>query len=288
MADKGAVINIDGDWSSKDEAKISVYDHGLLYGDGLFEGIRIYGGRIFKLADHLERLYEGARAIMLAIPLSPEEMGDLLEEGVRRYGEQEGYIRLVVTRGAGSLGISPDSCPNATVIMIIDSIQLYPKELYEKGIEVVTAPSRRLTGNIFDPRIKSLNYLNNVLAKLEAKQAGCLEAVMLNNEGYVCECTGDNIFVVKKGVLHTPPSYLGMLEGITRNTMIELAGEGHIPFEERVMTRFDLFTADECFLTGSGAEIIPVVSVDGRTVGSGRPGEISLKMAALFAERVLR
>ncbi len=283
-----AVINIDGEWCSGNEAKISVYDHGLLYGDGLFEGIRIYGGRIFKLEEHMERLYEGARAIMLTIPMTAEEMGSLLEESVRRYGEKEGYIRLVVTRGPGSLGISPDTCPRASVIVIVDSIQLYPREHYEKGIAVVTAASRRLSGDIFDPRIKSLNYLNNVLAKLEAKQAGCLEAIMLNKEGYVCECTGDNIFVVKKGVLHTPPSYLGMLEGITRNTMIELAEEGNIPFSERVMTRFDLYTADECFLTGSGAEIIPVISVDGRMVGSGKPGEMSRKLAGLFSERVLR
>ena len=283
-----AVINIDGEWCSGNEAKISVYDHGLLYGDGLFEGIRIYGGRIFKLEEHMERLYEGARAIMLTIPMTPDEMGALLEESVRRYGEKEGYIRLVVTRGPGSLGISPDTCPRASVIVIVDSIQLYPREHYEKGIAVVTAASRRLSGDIFDPRIKSLNYLNNVLAKLEAKQAGCLEAIMLNKEGYVCECTGDNIFVVKKGVLHTPPSYLGMLEGITRNTMIELAEEGNIPFSERVMTRFDLYTADECFLTGSGAEIIPVISVDGRMVGSGKPGELSRRLAGLFSERVLR
>ena len=282
-----AVINVDGQWCPKEEAKISVYDHGLLYGDGLFEGIRIYGGRIFKLHAHLERLYEGARAILLEIPLNREEMGALLEEAVRRYGEQEGYIRLVITRGAGSLGISPDSCPRATVIIIADAIQLYPKEHYEKGIKVITAASRRLTGDIFDPRIKSLNYLNNVLGKLEAKQAGCLEAVFLNREGYVCECTGDNIFVVKKGVLMTPPSYLGMLEGITRNTMLELAEKAGIPWEEKVMTRFDLYTADECFLTGSGAEIIPVTAVDGRTVGSGMPGPLSLRMTSLFGELVL-
>ncbi|MDC7224370.1 MAG: branched-chain-amino-acid transaminase [Spirochaetales bacterium] len=287
MGKSKAIINVDGLWCDREEAKVSVYDHGLLYGDGLFEGIRIYGGKIFKLEEHLDRLFEGARAIMLTLPLSKEELAALLVEGVRRYGETEGYIRLVVTRGAGSLGISPDSCERATVIMIVDGIQLYPKERYEEGIAVVTAASRRLTGDIFDPRIKSLNYLNNVLAKMEAKQAGCLEAVMLNKEGYVCECTGDNIFVVKKGVLLTPPSYLGMLEGITRNTMIELAREGGIPFEERVMTRFDLYTADECFLTGSGAEVIPVVTVDGRSVGSGRPGEISRKMTELFKKRVL-
>jgi branched-chain amino acid aminotransferase len=282
-----AVINVDGQWCPKEEAKISVYDHGLLYGDGLFEGIRIYGGRIFKLGAHLERLYEGARAILLDIPLSRGELAARLEEGVRRFGKQEGYIRLVVTRGPGSLGISPDTCPKATVILIVDGIQLYPKEFYEKGIGVITAASRRLTGDIFDPRIKSLNYLNNVLGKLEAKQAGCLEAVFLNREGYVCECTGDNIFVVKRGILMTPPSYLGMLEGITRNTMLELAEEAGIPWEEKVMTRFDLYTADECFLTGSGAEVIPVTAVDGRTVGNGMPGEISLRMTALFGESVL-
>ena len=281
-----AEINIDGKWCHGDDAKISVYDHGLLYGDGLFEGIRIYAGRIFKLEAHLDRLYEGAKAILLTIPMDKKELGRLLLEGVKRLGESEGYIRLVLTRGKGSLGISPDSCPVPTLIMIADTIQLYPPELYDRGIKIVTAGSRRLTGDVFDPRIKSLNYLNNVLAKIEAKQAGCLEAVMLNSEGYVCECTGDNIFIVKNGVLKTPPSYLGLLEGITRNTVMELAAEMGVPTQEAVMTRFDLYTADECFLTGSGAEIIPVIKIDGREIGSGKPGNMGKRVTEVFRKLV--
>jgi branched-chain amino acid aminotransferase len=282
-----AVINIDGKWCKEDEATISVYDHGLLYGDGLFEGIRIYGGRIFKLKAHLDRLYEGALAILLEIPLSKDDLRVLLLESIKRLDEQEGYIRLLVTRGKGSLGISPDSCSRATVIVIADTIQLYPADLYDRGIKIVTAGSRRITGDIFDPRIKSLNYLNNVLAKIEAKQAGCLEAVMLNREGYICECTGDNIFIVKKGILKTPASHLGMLEGITRNTIMELAEKRGMSTEEAVMTRFDLYTADECFLTGSGAEIIPVIMIDGRPIGTGKPGQVGKELTGAFKNLVL-
>lgn len=281
-----AVININGVWCAKDEATVSVYDHGLLYGDGLFEGIRIYRGRLFKLEEHLDRLYEGARAILLKIPAERADLAELLRESCKRLGEREGYIRLVVTRGTGSLGISPDSCERGTVIIIADKIQLYPRELYEKGIKVVTAASRRITSDIFDPRIKSLNYLNNVLAKLEAKLAGCLEAVMLNREGYVCECTGDNLFIVKGGVLKTPASHLGMLEGITRNTVLQLADGLALTYEEAFLTRFDLYTADECFLTGSGAEMIPVVSVDGRPVGDGKSGAVTKRLIRAFKELI--
>jgi branched-chain amino acid aminotransferase len=281
-----ALVYIDGGWYSKKEAKISVYDHGLLYGDGLFEGIRIYAGKIFKLQEHLDRLYAGAKAISLEIPLKPGELAGLLEEGVRREGKREGYIRLVVTRGVGDLGINPRLCPRPTVIIITDDIQLYPREHYEKGIAIVTAPTRRIQGDIFDPRIKSLNYLNNVMAKIEAQLAGCLEAVLLNREGYVSECTGDNIFIVTKGVLKTPAPWLGLLEGITRNTVLELAVREGIPVQETTLTRFDLFTADECFLTGSGAEMIPVTKVDGRTVGSGAPGPVTARLTEAFKRLV--
>jgi len=277
-----ASVWIDGTWFAKDEAKISVYDHGLLYGDGLFEGIRMYGGRIFMLESHLDRLFDGARAISLQIPYTREELSLMLEEGVRREKRDDGYIRLIVTRGKGDLGINPKTCPRATVIAIIDSISLYPSEYYEKGIDIVTASSRRLQGDIFDPRIKSLNYLNNVLAKLEAQVAGCMEAVLLNREGYVTECTGDNIFIVKKGVLTTSAPWLGLLEGITRNVVISLAKDLGIPVEETTMTRFDLYTADEVFLTGSGAEMIPVRCIDGRLIGTGSRGEITSRVMEAF------
>lgn len=281
-----ASVYIDGEWYPKEKAKISVYDHGLLYGDGLFEGIRIYAGRIFKLKEHLDRLWNGARAIGLEIPMTREVMAALLEEGVRRENRPEGYIRLVVTRGVGDLGINPKLCPRPSVIVIVDDIQLYPREHYEKGIPVVTAATRRLQGDVFDPRIKSLNYLNNVLAKMEAQLAGCLEAVLLNRDGYVAECTGDNLFIVAGGVLKTPAPWLGLLEGITRNTVMELAAAEGIPAEETTLTRFDLYTADECFLTGSGAEMIPVTAVDGRTVGCGVPGPVTGRLTDAFRKLV--
>lgn len=271
-----AVVFIDGRWTGAEEAKISVYDHGLLYGDGLFEGIRIYNGTIFKLEEHLRRLFEGAKAIMLSIPYSEKELGEFLMTGVSKLAEEQGggggYIRLIVTRGVGDLGLDPRKCGRPSVIAIIDSIELYPQELYESGIPIITASSHRVESSVFDPRIKSLNYLNNILAKQEAILAGCLEAVMLNHDGYLTECTGDNIFLVKNGTLKTPASHLGILEGITRNTILELARENGIPAEETMLTRFDLYTADECFLSGSGAEMMPVISVDGRTVGEQRPG----------------
>lgn len=277
-----AVVWIDGEWFAKEDAKISVYDHGLLYGDGLFEGIRIYNGKIFKLDEHLDRLFEGARAIKIDVPYSRGKIEALLREGVEREKKKDGYIRLLVTRGPGALGINANLCPRASVIAIFDDISLYPKAQYETGIAIVTASTRRLQGDIFDPRIKSLNYLNNVLAKMEAQIAGCLEAVLLNREGYVTECTGDNIFIVKKGALKTPSSYLGLLEGITRNTILSLASGLSIKTEETVMTRFDLFTADECFLTGSGAELIPVTMIDGRAIGSGKPGPVTAQLTAAF------
>jgi branched-chain amino acid aminotransferase len=280
------MIYIDGSFYQKEEAKISVYDHGLLYGDGVFEGIRIYNGRIFRLREHLERLYDSARAIMLSIPMEPGDMHRAVEETVTKSGKTDGYIRLVVTRGKGDLGVSPSNCKRATVIIIVDDIQLYPEELYEKGISIITAATRRVSPDCFDPRIKSLNYLNNVLAKLEAQYCDCSEAVMLNQQGHVTECTGDNIFIIKAGLLMTPAPVEGALGGIPRSTILEVASSAGVQCKETVMTRYDLYTADECFLTGTGAEIIPVTSIDGRTVGGGNPGPMTRELIVRFRERI--
>jgi branched-chain amino acid aminotransferase len=275
-------IYIDGAYYDKEDAKISVYDHGLLYGDGIFEGIRIYSGKIFKLEEHIKRLYRSAAALRLVIPMKQDEMERTVEEAVGLNEKKDGYIRLVVTRGKGNLGIDPTSCPSATVIIMVEDIQLYPEELYEKGIRIITASIRRLSGDILDPRIKTLNYLNNIMAKMEAQDAGCPEAVLLNKEGYVSECTADNIFIFREGELLTPAPWLGILEGITRGTILELAQKQGIPYRETTLTCFDLYTADECFLTGSGAELIPVTKIDGRPIGSGLPGEISKKIKEAF------
>jgi len=277
-------IYIDGEYFDKENAKISVYDHGLLYGDGLFEGIRIYGGKIFKLKEHIDRLFEGARALRLTINLPHQGVMDAVEETVRRNNRTEGYIRLLVTRGKGPLGIDPFTCPSTSLVIIAEDISVYPAELYATGIPVITAATRRLSGRIFDPRIKSLNYLNNIMAKMEARDAGCPEAVMLNDEGYVAECTADNIFIVKNGELLTPAPWLGMLAGITRATIIDLAKEKGIAVKETTLTTFDLYTADECFLTGSGAELMPVTSVDKRDVGNGKPGTVTGLLKKAFSD----
>ncbi len=281
-----AVIYIDGGWYGQNDGKISVYDHGLLYGDGLFEGIRIYSGKIFKLEAHLDRLFQGAGVLLIDVPMPRKEVASMLEEGTHRFCEDSGltngYIRLIVTRGKGDLGLDPRKCPTASVIAIFDTIELYPKELYERGIPVITAATRRLESTVFDPRIKTLNYLNNIFAKQEAVRAGCLEAVMLNGAGYVTECTADNIFVVSGGVLKTPAPHLGILEGITRRTVLELAAAAGLQTEEAVLTRFDLYTADECFITGSGAELMPVTSIDGRSIGNGKPGPVTGRLTAAF------
>jgi len=277
------MVWLDGEFVEKEEAKISVWDHGLLYGDGIFEGLRIYNGKVFKLQEHIIRLWDSARAIHLTIPYSQEEMVQVLQESCRRYGEKTGYIRLVVTRGVGTLGLDPDKCPKPSVIIITGAIQLYPEELYKEGIPVVTAGTRRPSADVLDPRVKSLNYLNNIMAKIEAKQAGCLEAIMLNKEGYVVECTADNIFLIKKGILKTPALHYGALPGITRETIIEIAQEEEIPLQETGITRYDLYTADEVFMTGSGAEIMPVSSVDGRVIPG---GPVSLKLRNKFREKV--
>jgi branched-chain amino acid aminotransferase len=265
-------IYIDGKFYDEQNAKISVFDHGLLYGDGIFEGIRAYNGRVFKLKEHVDRLFYSAKAILLSIPLSHEEITRAVVDTCRENQIRDGYIRLVVTRGVGGLGLNPNRCKHPSVIIIADKIQLYPVEMYERGLDIITVPTVRNLHSALNPAIKSLNYLNNILAKIEANNGGCEEAIMLNHEGYVSECTGDNVFIIKAGQMFTPPLSAGALYGITRGVVMELARESGISVSEPNLTRYDLFNADECFLTGTGAEIIPVVKIDGRVVGTGKPG----------------
>lgn len=271
-------IYIDGKFYSERDAKVSVFDHGLLYGDGVFEGIRAYHGRVFKLREHIARLWYSAKALLLEIPISKEEMTKAVVETCRQNKLRDGYIRLLVTRGVGSLGLNPKSCKRPSVIIIAGGIQLYPPELYQKGMEIVTVPTVRNLHSALNPAIKSLNYLNNILAKIEANHAGCEEAIMLNAEGYVAECTGDNLFIIKEGQIMTPPLSAGALYGITRKTVIELATEAGMKVTEPNLTRYDCYNADECFLTGSAAEIVPVVKIDGRAIGSGNPGPCTRKL----------
>jgi len=278
------IIYLDGEYLPEERAVVSVFDHGLLYGDGVFEGIRAYNGRVFKLYEHLVRLYESARTIGLEIPLSLEEMQEVVLETLRRNGLCSGYIRLVVTRGKGDLGLDPLKCPRPTVFCIAASIRLYPEELYEKGLTLITVSTRRNIPVAVTPRVKSLNYLNNIFAKMEANLAGVPEAIMLNSDGYVAEATGDNIFIVKNGVLITPPTYIGLLEGVTRNTVMDLARQVGIPVEEKVFTLHDVYNADECFLTGTAAEVIPTVKVDGRPIADGKPGKITRELISVFRE----
>lgn len=268
------------------EATVSVLDHGLLYGDGVFEGIRIYGGRVFKLREHVTRLFASAKAIMLTIPMEMAELEQAILDTVAASGLADGYIRPIITRGAGCLGIDPVSCEKPSVIIIVGTIQLYPEECYRNGIEIVSLPTRRIPSECLDPRIKSLNYLNNVLAKIEARQAGCREGVMLNTAGQVAECTADNIFIVRDGALMTPAPHCGALDGITMRTVCELADALAITWSATVLTRYDLYTADECFLTGTGAELIPVTKIDGRRIGSGEPGTVTHRLIAAFREYV--
>jgi branched-chain amino acid aminotransferase len=267
-------IYIDGKFYGERDAKISVFDHGLLYGDGVFEGIRAYHGRVFKLKEHIDRLYASAKAILLNIPLSPEVMSLAVVETCRKNKLRDAYIRLVVTRGPGGLGLDPKKCPKPSIIIIAGKIQVYPPALYERGLDIVTVPTVRNLHSAVNPAIKSLNYLNNILAKIEANNAGVEEAIMLNAEGYVSECTADNLFIVKRGELHTPPLYAGALYGITRATVMELARETGLTVAESNLTRYDVFNADEVFLTGTGAELIPVVKVDARVIGTGKPGPV--------------
>ncbi len=275
-------IFLDGKYVTEEEAKISVFDHGLLYGDGVFEGIRVYGGKIFRLEQHLDRLYTSARAIMLQVPMTKQALTEACRETCRQNKLTDGYLRLVVTRGVGYLGLNPFKCKSPTVFIIAATIELYPEEAYRKGLNLITAGTRRNSPAAVSPAIKSLNYLNNILAKIEAVNAGTVEALMLNAEGYVAECTGDNVFVVRNGKLETPPVSAGALVGITRNVVIELAGRLGIPVSEPNLTRYDLMAADECFLTGTAAEIVPVASLDGRPIGSGKPGPVTLKLTEEF------
>jgi branched-chain amino acid aminotransferase len=279
-------VYINGKYFDKADAKVSVYDHGLLYGDGVFEGIRIYHGKVFRLREHVERLYESARSIHLEIPLNREQMAEAINSAVKANNKRDGYIRLIITRGAGTLGLDPRKTTDPQVIIIVDDIALYPPELYEHGLEIVTAATIRNHPNAVNPRIKSLNYLNNILAKIEGIRAGCVEALMLNHKGEVAECTGDNLFLVKRGVLKTPPTDAGILDGITRNAVIELARTANIPVQETALLRHDVYTADECFLTGTAAEIIPVVKCDDRPIGAGRPGPITRQLRERFQELV--
>jgi branched-chain amino acid aminotransferase len=281
-------VYLDGKLVPKEQAVVSVFDHGFLYGDGVFEGIRVYEGNVFRLKEHIDRLYESARTIALEIPLSPAEMIQATVDTVAANEKKDAYIRLVVSRGPGDLGIDPAKCRRATVVIIVDSIALYPQELYDKGVSLVTSSVRRIPIESLDPRIKSLNYLNNILAKLEAKNAGCPEAVMLNHQGYVAECTADNLFMLKSGHLKTPDLMQGALGGITRAAVLELARKRGVATSETVLALHDLYNADECFLTGTGAEVVPVVAIDGRRIGSGKPGTTTLQLLADFRElRVL-
>jgi branched-chain amino acid aminotransferase len=275
-------VFIDGKYYDERAAKISVFDHGLLYGDGVFEGIRAYHGRVFKLREHIDRLFCSAKAILLNIPMSHAHIMRAVVEACRVNRIRDGYIRLVVTRGVGTLGLNPNRCKNPSVIIIADKIQLYPPALYQKGMEIVTVPTVRSLHSALNPAVKSLNYLNNILAKIEANHAGCEEAVMLNAEGYVAECTGDNLFIIKNGALFTPPLSAGALYGITRGVVMELAEEEGLAVSEPNLTRYDLFNADECFLTGTGAEIVPVVKIDGRVIGTGKPGPITHKLVTEY------
>lgn len=278
----GLKIYIDGQLVDKEKAKVSVFDHGLLYGDGVFEGIRSYNGLIFKLNEHINRLFESAHAIMLKIPLSKNEIKEALIKTLKANGLKDAYIRLIVTRGVGDLGLDPRKCSRPTVIIITDKIMLYPDKYYKNGLEIITVPTPRNLPEALNGQIKSLNYLNNILAKIEAANAGVEEALMLSASGYVAECTGDNIFMIKKGKLITPPIYMGILRGITRGAVMDLAVKNKIPAVEEVLTRHDLYNADECFLTGTAAEIIPVVKIDTRSIGNGKPGPITLKLRQEF------
>jgi branched-chain amino acid aminotransferase len=275
-------IFIDGKFYSERDAKISVFDHGLLYGDGIFEGIRIYNGRVFKLKEHIDRLFYSAKAILLNMPMSHAELMKATVETCRKNKLRDGYVRLLVTRGVGTLGLNPNRCKKPSVIIIADKIQLYPEEFYARGLDIITVPTVRNLHSALNPAIKSLNYLNNILAKIEANNGGCEEAVMLNSDGYVSECTGDNIFVVKEGKLSTPPLSAGALYGITRQTVIELAEQMKIPVSEPNLTRYDLFNADEVFITGTAAEIVPVVKIDGRVIGNGKPGALTKKLVTEY------
>jgi len=275
-------VYVNGTLYDKQDAAISVYDHGLLYGDGVFEGIRSYAGKVFRLAEHVDRLWDSAKAIWLEIPISKDQMAEAIRSTLAANGIEDGYIRVVVTRGVGTLGLDPNKCSDPQVIIITDRISLYPDELYEKGLEIITVSTARNHPAALNPRVKSLNYLNNILAKIEGLQAGCIEALMLNHKGEVAECTGDNIFLARGGRLLTPPNNAGILEGITRDAVMELARDAGIEVREAALTKHDVYIADECFLTGTAAEVVPVVKVDSRSIGDGTPGPITRDMIRRF------
>ena len=280
-------IYLDGKFVDSADANVSVFDHGLLYGDGVFEGIRVYGGNVFRLEEHLERLEYSARALMLKLPLTRAEIREATCETCRINGLKDGYIRLVVTRGVGDLGLAPWLCPKPSIFIIASTISLYPKEHYENGLSIVTVPTRRVNPAAMPPTVKSLNYLNNILGKIEARQFGALEAIMLNDQGYVAECTADNIFIVHKGEILTPAASQGALKGVTRSTIFDIARDLGVPIREADLTRYDIWVADECFLTGTGAEVVPTVKLDGREIGDGRPGPITKRVLEAFRKRVL-
>jgi branched-chain amino acid aminotransferase len=278
------LVNMNGSLVPRSQATISVFDHGLLYGDGVFEGIRAYHGKAFRLHEHIDRLYDSAKSILLKIPITREELTGEVLRTLAANAIRDGYVRLVITRGVGDLGLGPDKCPKAYWFCIADTIKLYPEEFYQNGLALLTVPTRRNVPEALNPKIKSLNYLNNILAKIEANQRGVHEAIMLNSEGYVAECTGDNIFILQKGRLLTPPSWVGALEGITRQVAMELAAKMKVKVAEEPFTRYDIYTADEAFLTGTAAEIVPVIDVDGRPVGDGKPGKVTRRLIAAFRE----
>ncbi|MDR1478223.1 MAG: branched-chain-amino-acid transaminase [Planctomycetaceae bacterium] len=277
-------IYISGEYFERSEAKVSVFDHGFLYGDGVFEGMRVYGGKVFRLRDHIERLWESAKGIALEIPIDAGNMEKAINDTLSVNEIKDGYIRLIVTRGEGTLGLDHYLCHDPQIIIIADKLALYPIELYNAGLEIVTASTIRVNPSMLNPQVKSMNYLNNILAKIEAYKAGCVEVLMLNSRGEVAECSGDNIFIYKHGVLHTPPPEAGILEGITRRVVMEIATGIGLKVKEAPMTRHDVFTSNECFLTGSAAELIPVVKLDSRVIGDGKPGLITKKLLALFQE----
>lgn len=279
-------IYMTGQLVAPEDARVSVFDHGLLYGDGVFEGLRAYGGKVFRLEEHVQRLYESARAILLEIPLTPQEMAQAINDTVAANGLTDGYVRAVVTRGAGTLGLDPNRCSNPQVIIIADVIALYPQEFYDNGLEIVTVSVMRNHPAALSSRIKSLNYLNNILAKIEGLKAGCVEALMLNHKGEVAECTGDNIFLVTDRVVATPPLDAGILAGVTRAAVMEIAEERGYTVREQVLTKHDVYVADECFLTGTAAEVVPVVKVDSRQIGDGKPGPITAELSAAYHKLV--
>jgi branched-chain amino acid aminotransferase len=275
-------IWLDGKWCDRSTAMVSVYDHGLLYGDGVFEGIRVYGGKIFRLAEHLERLYDSAKAIWLTIPVPREELGSITEEAVRRSGIAEAYIRHVVTRGVGDLGLDPRKCPKPSVLIIVDTIKLWPEQVYEAGLNVVTAGTPIPQRESLSPRVKSLNYLAHILAKIEGIHAGADEVLMLDSAGAVAEGSGQNLFVVKNGLLRTPPPYAGILKGVTRDVVMELAAQAGYEVQESILNRYDVYTADEAFFTGTASELVAIRQVDGRVIGTGKAGPVTRDLRARF------